>query len=90
MISFAIIVFREMLEMSLILGVLLAATPGLPKRNRWIAIGIGAGILGSLLVAVFSEGVTLLSRRTLRDRFQVESRLPRLDAQTLCCSFACR
>jgi high-affinity iron transporter len=58
MISFAIIVFREILEVSLILGVLLAATPGLMKRNRWLGIGLGAGILGSLTVALFSQKIS--------------------------------
>ena len=58
MISFAIIVFREMLEISLVLGVLLAATPNLFKRNRWVFMGVGIGILGSLLVAVFSQKIS--------------------------------
>jgi hypothetical protein len=42
------------------------------------------------LIAALSEAVTLLTRRTLGYRFQVDGRLPRLDAQTLCRSFACR
>lgn len=58
MISFAIIVFREMLEIALILGVLLAATPGLAKRNRWIIIGCLVGIIGSLIVAAFSQRIS--------------------------------
>jgi high-affinity iron transporter len=47
----ALIVFREVLEAALIVGIVAAATRGIPGRARWIASGIGAGILGSLLVA---------------------------------------
>jgi high-affinity iron transporter len=47
----ALIVFRETLEAALIVGIVAAATRGIPGRFRWIASGIGAGILGSLLVA---------------------------------------
>lgn len=58
MLSFAIIVFREMLEIALVLGVLLAATPNLTKRNRWIVAGVGFGILGSLVLALFSQKIS--------------------------------
>jgi high-affinity iron transporter len=47
----ALIVFREVLEAALIVGIVAAATRGIPGRVRWIASGIGAGILGSLAVA---------------------------------------
>lgn len=55
----ALIVFREVLEAALIVGIVSAATRGIPGRFRWIASGIGAGILGSLLVAA---GANLLSQ----------------------------
>lgn len=51
MVSISIIVFREVLEIALILGVVLVATRGLHLRGRWIAIGILGGIGGSALVA---------------------------------------
>lgn len=54
----ALIVFREVLEAALIVGIVSAATRGIPGRARWIASGIGAGILGSLLVAA---GANVLS-----------------------------
>ena len=55
----ALIVFREVLEAALIVGIVSAATRGIPGRARWIGGGIGAGIVGSLLVAA---GAGLLSQ----------------------------
>jgi len=57
MTSALIIVFREMLEMALVLGVLLAATKGLQTSRRWISAGIGAGVVGALLFAGFMEEI---------------------------------
>jgi len=53
--SIAVIFFREVLEIALILGVVLVATRGLPFRGRWILIGLGAGLVGSGIVA-YSAG----------------------------------
>ncbi|HUJ00096.1 MAG TPA: FTR1 family protein [Usitatibacter sp.] len=58
MFATALIVFREVLEAALIVGIVSAATRGIPGRSRWILSGIGAGILGSLLVAA---GANVLS-----------------------------
>ncbi len=55
MISALVIVFREMLEMSLVLGVLLAATRGMPGSRRWIGLGGIAGAGGAILIALFME-----------------------------------
>jgi high-affinity iron transporter len=49
-----IIVFREVMEAGLIVGIVLAATEGVPGRGRWIAGGIAAGAAGASLVAVFA------------------------------------
>ncbi|HWA69543.1 MAG TPA: FTR1 family protein [Rhizomicrobium sp.] len=54
MISALIIVFREIIEAGLIVGIVLAATTGVPTRGRWVAIGIGAGVAGACLVAAFA------------------------------------
>lgn len=54
MISALIIVFREVIEAGLIVGIVLAATAGVPTRGRWVAIGVVAGILGACLVAAFA------------------------------------
>ena len=55
MISAVLIVFREMLEMALVVGILLAATEQLPAARRWIGIGGIVGALGAAVVAWFME-----------------------------------
>ncbi|HET7084775.1 MAG TPA: FTR1 family protein [Rhizomicrobium sp.] len=54
MISALIIVFREVIEAGLIVGIVLAATAGVPGRARAVSIGVGAGVLGACLVAAFA------------------------------------
>ena len=49
-----IIVFREVLEAGLVVGIVLAATRGLPYRGLWVGLGILAGALGSAIVAMFA------------------------------------
>jgi high-affinity iron transporter len=57
----AIIVFRESLEAALLIGIIAAATRGLAHRNRWLVIGIAAGVLGSLVVALLTESIAQLA-----------------------------
>jgi len=54
MIAALIIVFREVIEAGLIVGIVLAATTGVPGRERAVAMGILAGVLGACLVAAFA------------------------------------
>ena len=54
MISALIIVFREVIEAGLIVGIVLAATAGVPLRGRAVAFGVAGGILGACLVAGFA------------------------------------
>ena len=54
MIASLIVVFREVLEAGLIVGIVLAATRGVPERGRWIAGGIASGVLGAVLLASFA------------------------------------
>jgi high-affinity iron transporter len=54
MISALIIVFREVIEAGLIVGIVLAATAGVPHRGRAVAMGVVAGVLGACLVAAFA------------------------------------
>jgi len=54
MISALIIVFREVIEAGLIVGIVLAATAGVPTRGRYVALGVAAGIAGACLVAAFA------------------------------------
>jgi high-affinity iron transporter len=58
MLSTAIIIFREILEIAMILGVVLAATRGLPGRGVWIGGGFLAGLMGAGLVAAFAEQIS--------------------------------
>src|SRR5947209_14575664 len=51
MLATAIIVFREVLEAALIIGIVMAASRGVPRRGAWVAGGIGAGVLGAIAVA---------------------------------------
>ena len=55
MLGALIIVFREVFEAGLILGIVLAATNGVPKAGRWIGMGLGAGLAGAALLASFVD-----------------------------------
>lgn len=55
MFSVALILFREILEVALVVTVLLAATRQVPGRTRWVWTGIGAGAVGSLALAVGTQ-----------------------------------
>ncbi len=57
MLSAWVIVFREVLEMAIILGLLFAATKGVAGARRWILGGAGLGLLGALLFAIFMDEV---------------------------------
>lgn len=58
MIGAVIIVFREVIEAGLIVGIVLAATHGVFGRARWIGLGIGGGICGAALLAAFAGTVS--------------------------------
>jgi high-affinity iron transporter len=55
-----IIVFREVFEAGLIIGIVLAVTSSVPNRNRWIGGGVFAGVLGACLVAAFAGALSQL------------------------------
>jgi high-affinity iron transporter len=54
MLGALIIVFREVIEAGLIVGIVMAATRGVPSRGRWVTIGIVGGVLGAGIVAMFA------------------------------------
>ena len=56
-----IIVFREVLEAALLIGIIAAATRGLQGRGRWLTLGASAGLLGALLVAGLTETISHLA-----------------------------
>jgi high-affinity iron transporter len=58
MLATAIIVFREVLEAALIIGIVLAATQGLARRVSWVSTGIVAGVAGAGLVAWFADAIS--------------------------------
>lgn len=57
----AIIVFREVFEIAIIMSVVLAATKTLKDRGKWIGLGIIGGIFGAILFAAVTESLTLLA-----------------------------
>jgi high-affinity iron transporter len=54
MLASLIIVFREVFEAGLIVGIVLAATRGVPRRGIFIAGGVGAGLIGAAALAGFA------------------------------------
>ncbi|MFO1117888.1 MAG: FTR1 family protein [Beijerinckiaceae bacterium] len=57
MLGALIIVFREVIEAGLIVGIVMAATSGVPNRGRWIAGGVAGGVAGAGVLALFAEQV---------------------------------
>lgn len=60
MLAALIIVFREVFEAGLIIGIVLAVTRSVPNRNRWIGGGLVAGIAAACVVAIFAGGLSHL------------------------------
>lgn len=54
MIGALIIVFREVVEAGLVVGIILAVTQAIPHRLRYIFAGVAAGVCGAGLVAMFT------------------------------------
>ncbi|GGC64668.1 FTR1 family iron permease [Chelatococcus reniformis] len=50
-----IIVFREVLEAGLVVGVVLAATRGLAGSRLYVALGIFGGVVGAAVIAGFAD-----------------------------------
>jgi high-affinity iron transporter len=60
MLATLVIVFREVIEAGLIVGIVLAATQGVPRRSWWVSYGITGGVLGACLVAAFAGEIASL------------------------------
>ena len=58
MLQISIIVFREILEIALVISILFVATKGVKGRDKWILSGIGLGLSGALLVALFTDNIS--------------------------------
>ncbi|HET9653704.1 MAG TPA: FTR1 family protein [Usitatibacter sp.] len=57
----ALIVFREVLEAALIVGIIGAATRGIPQRSIYIVSGVLMGLVGSITVAAGAEVIGQLA-----------------------------
>ena len=57
----AVIVFREVLEAAIIIGIVAAATRDIVGRSRWLVAGLVAGLLGSALVAASTDKIAELA-----------------------------
>jgi len=55
-----LIVFREVFEAGLIVGIIMAVTAGVAGRGLWVAGGVAAGVLGACVVALFTDGLSQL------------------------------
>jgi high-affinity iron transporter len=58
MLQIAIVVFREILEISLIIGILTAATKDITGRTKWILSGLALGIAGSFALAFSTDKIS--------------------------------
>jgi len=58
MLGALIIVFREVFEAGLIVGIVLAVTRGIAGRDRWIGLGIGGGVVGACVIAAFAGALS--------------------------------
>lgn len=54
----ATIVFREILEIALVLGIVMAATRGLPNRGMLALAGLAIGVAGSVAIAFFTDSIS--------------------------------
>ncbi|MFT8419825.1 MAG: FTR1 family protein [Acetobacter sp.] len=58
MLGSLIIVFREVIEAGLVIGIVLAATRGIAGRGWWVAGGIAAGVTGAAIAAAFAGALS--------------------------------
>jgi high-affinity iron transporter len=58
MLAALIIVFREVFEAGMIVGIVLAVTGSVPNRNRWIGGGVAVGALAACVVAAFTGALS--------------------------------
>jgi high-affinity iron transporter len=58
MLPTTIVVFREVLEAALVVGIVAAATKGVVGRTLWIGLGILAGLVLASLVAAFAGAIS--------------------------------
>ncbi|HTQ15027.1 MAG TPA: FTR1 family protein [Rhizomicrobium sp.] len=69
MLATLLIVFREVIEAGLIVGIVLAATQGVPRRGLWVGYGIVGGVVGACVVAAFAGEIASLFAGAGQDFF---------------------
>jgi high-affinity iron transporter len=57
MLAALVIVFREVIEAGLIVGIVLAATRGVTGRGLWVSYGVSGGVAGACLAAAFAGAI---------------------------------
>jgi len=70
MLAALVIVFREVIEAGLIVGIVLAAARGVPGRFGIVAGGVAAGVLGACLLALFAGKIAALFEGSGQELFQ--------------------
>ncbi|MGE4373403.1 MAG: FTR1 family protein [Xanthobacter sp.] len=58
MLAALFIIFREVLEAGIVIGVVLAASEGIRGRGWWISGGVLGGIIGSAILALFASRIS--------------------------------
>ncbi|MFI5013439.1 MAG: FTR1 family protein [Hyphomicrobiales bacterium] len=58
MLAALIIVFREVIEAGIIVGITMAVTRGVAARSRYIGAGVAVGVLGACLVGAFINTIS--------------------------------
>ncbi|MDE3060815.1 MAG: FTR1 family protein [Pseudomonadota bacterium] len=71
MLATLIIVFREVIEAGLVIGIVMAATRHVPKRGLWISYGVLGGIIGACLVAAFASRISAVMQGSGQELFNV-------------------
>ena len=69
MLGTLLIVFREIIEAGLIVGIVLAATRTVQGSKAFVAMGVLGGVLGAMLLAVFAGGLGSLFHGTGQELF---------------------
>ena len=70
MLAALVIVFREMIEAGLIVGIVLAASRGVAGRWRMVGGGVAGGVLGACLLAAFAGTLAGLFEGAGQELFQ--------------------
>lgn len=70
MLAALLIVFREVIEAGLIVGIVLAAAKSIPGRGRVVTLGVIAGVAGACVVAAFAGQLSQLFAGSGQEVFQ--------------------